>query len=130
VASIAPDALNHWKAISDMYDAHAEQIVGMRDVWIRRRNLFRALESNLKTRLELGDASQAQDNRRRVMKESGSDRVLIIHGHDERNLLALKDLLQTKLRLPEPVVMAQQMLWFHRNGPREKRDTIARGGVP
>jgi predicted nucleotide-binding protein len=45
-----------------------------------------------------------------AMKESDSNRALIIHGHDDRNLFALKDLLQSKLRLPEPVVMAQQMV--------------------
>jgi predicted nucleotide-binding protein len=44
------------------------------------------------------------------MAMNEQDRVLIIHGHDERNVLALKDLLQTKLKLPEPVIMAQQMV--------------------
>ena len=96
VASIAPDALNHWRAIK--YDAHEEQVLGMRDVWVRRRNLFHTLETNMKTRFELNDASQAPDNRKGAMKESDTNRVLIIHGDDEPNLLALKDLLQSKLR--------------------------------
>jgi predicted nucleotide-binding protein len=56
------------------------------------------------------NASQALDREKSAMSEGEDDRVLIIHGHDERNRLALKDLLQSKLRLPEPIVMAQQMV--------------------
>ena len=43
-------------------------------------------------------------------KKADSNRVLIIHGHDDRNLFGLKDLLQNKLQLPEPVIMKQQMV--------------------
>jgi hypothetical protein len=70
VASVSPDALNDWQAIK--YDARKEQIVGMRDLWVRRRNLFRALERNLKARLELHDTSRVEGNRRTPMNEPNS----------------------------------------------------------
>ena len=63
VASIAPDALNQWNAITYPIDQYKEQVERMRDIWIRRRNLLRTLETSLRTRLELGKGPQAQDDR-------------------------------------------------------------------
>jgi hypothetical protein len=55
-------------------------------------------------------ASRVQVHENNVKKEAERNRILIIHGHDERNLLVLKDLLLSKLQLPEPIIMAQQMI--------------------
>jgi predicted nucleotide-binding protein len=109
LVSIMPDAMTRWRAIKypgDQYDSMVER---MRDEWVRRRNLFRTIESALRTKLELERSSGPPSSGRKAMTQS-SNSVLIIHGHDERNMLVLKDLLHSKLRLPEPVIMAQQMV--------------------
>ena len=54
LAPIAPDALKQWQAIKYPSDQYDEQIERARDVWIRRRDLFRTLESSLKSKSEPG----------------------------------------------------------------------------
>jgi predicted nucleotide-binding protein len=103
-----PDAIGRWKAI-DYPSGKEAMVVKMRDMWVRRRNLFRSCEYTLRAKMEMGRPSTRLviGSKRMTKNES---RVLIIHGHDERNLLALKDLLQTKMHLPEPVIMRQQVV--------------------
>jgi predicted nucleotide-binding protein len=110
LAPIMPEAMSRWKSIKYPSDQYHEMIERMRDSWIRRRNLFRVLENTLRTNLELDRLAEPRVTGRKAMIQPNGNRALIIHGHDERNMLALKDLLHSKLQLPEPVIMAQQMV--------------------
>ena len=55
-ASIDPDALTRWNGIRYPIDQYHEQIERMRDLWTRRKNLFRALEVSLNSRLGIQKA--------------------------------------------------------------------------
>jgi hypothetical protein len=52
-APIAPGALTQWQDIKDLSDQYKAEIERTRDMWVRRRNLFRGLEHSLRSRLEL-----------------------------------------------------------------------------
>jgi predicted nucleotide-binding protein len=108
-SAVIPDAQAQWDGIKYPSNQYSTMVERMRAIWVRRRNLFRLLETILATRCKaLPIASSAI--RETVMPEASTARTIIVHGHDERNLLALKDILVSKLKLPEPVIMAQQMV--------------------
>jgi predicted nucleotide-binding protein len=52
----------------------------------------------------------ARGDQEKTMLDARTIRTIIVHGHDERNLLALKDLLVSKLKMSEPLIMSQQMI--------------------
>lgn len=109
VVAVIPDAMARWTSIKYPINQYNEMVERMRDLWIRRRNLFRVLEQTLIIRAKTSPAVTAETEGK-IMPNATYSRSIIIHGHDERNLLALKDILVSKLKLPEPVIMAQQMV--------------------
>lgn len=106
---LIPDAKARWASIKYPIDQYDEQVERLRDIWVRRRNLLRVLERTLAMRRSFAQHSAAI-GREQPMADPNSERSIIIHGHDERNLLALKDILVSKLKLPEPIIMAQQTI--------------------
>jgi hypothetical protein len=76
----------------------------------RLNELAGALPMRLEGQMNNGMQADEKLEKLQPVIKSEKRRVLIIHGHDERNLFALKDLLRSKLRLPEPVIMAQQIV--------------------
>ncbi|TCO79632.1 hypothetical protein EV699_11816 [Plasticicumulans lactativorans] len=53
LAAIEPDALARWRDIPYPSNQYDQQIERLRDIWVRRRNLLRVLESSLSSRFEL-----------------------------------------------------------------------------
>lgn len=109
LAPVLADVSARWQAIRYPSDQYKEMVERMRDVWTRKRNLLREAEHRLATALERGKAA-IPSRERQTMTAAHANHVLIIHGHDERNVYVLKDLLHSKLGLAEPVIMAQQMV--------------------
>jgi predicted nucleotide-binding protein len=107
-SGIIPGAQTQWDSITYPSNESSTMVERLRDIWVRRRNLFRMLEKTLKIRTTPQTASSTIQDQ--PMPDANAARTIIIHGHDERNLLALKDILVSKLKLPEPVIMAQQMV--------------------
>ena len=110
VAPVIPDAKARFESIKYPINQYDEQIERMRDVWLRRRNLFRSLEIALMTRIKTSSAVTAELPEEKLMPHTVHHRTIIIHGHDETNMLKLQALLTRKLKLPEPVIMSQEMV--------------------
>lgn len=53
LTSIEPDALARWRDIQYPSNQYDQQVERLRDIWVRRRNLFRVLESSLSSRFEI-----------------------------------------------------------------------------
>jgi hypothetical protein len=55
-----PDALNRWHSIKYPIDQYDQQIERSRDLWVRRRNLLRVFERQLRAQTELSKLAQPQ----------------------------------------------------------------------
>jgi len=108
-SAIIPDAQAQWDSIKYPSSEYPEMVERARALWVRRRNLLRMLEKTLEVRSRAPQPTFSALGGN-AMPDAKSARTIIVHGHDERNLLALKDILASRLKLPEPMIMAQQMV--------------------